>query len=123
MTPLPVPLDLTGVRDLADLVERMQPWTRDVDDYLRGQPTLEVVEVEIDPADLPLTIYCQTPAGNVLGVARIHTVNKTDSALVTNTDLGWRQSSEAVGFEVSSLPGCSAGTTYAVTFDVIGRRE
>ncbi len=121
---LPVPIDTaTTVRDLRDAWERLTRWARDVDDHLLRQPSVEVVQVEIDPAGLPVVVECQTPTANVRGVVRAQTVNQTNGALVTNTDLGWRQPSELPGIEITSLPGCSSGTTYALTFEVLGRRD
>ncbi len=123
---LPMPIDdQAQPADLEDAWERLSRHARDVDNDLRGQPSLEVLTVEIDPASLPRTVLCETPTANVRGVARVGTVSTLDSSIVTNTDLGWRQASDVggqseTGFEVTSLPGCSSGTTYAVTFHVTG---
>jgi hypothetical protein len=120
---LPIPIDhQTPVRDADDLADRVFAWARDVDNHLRAHPSLEVLTVEIDPSSLPLTIEVQTRS--VAAVARMQTVNLTNSGLVDDTNLGWRQASAPpAGVEISALDGCSAGTTYAVTLAVIGRRD
>lgn len=127
MTPaaLPTPIDFsTPIVDVADLALRVARWTRDADEWFRTQPSDEVLSVDVDPDSLPIVVQCQTRTAQIRGVTRMQTVSLTDSLVVDDTGLGWRQAtdSDVGGFELSSLPGCTAGTTYTVTFRVTGER-
>lgn len=116
----PGPMDLANVRDLPDLVRRVDRWSRAVDEALRAQPSVETLTFTIDPADLPTYVPCETP--DPVAVTRSKTLRVSDSALISDAGLSWRRSDDPAqpGVKVEALPGTSSGSTYTITLVVTG---
>lgn len=121
MTALPRPIDESAVTPDA-FRAAVLGWARQVDEYLRLQPTQEEIRFLVDPADLPLLLEVQT--AQVRGVVRMG--SRIDGgADVPDTGISWQQSErqDETGIVLAEIEGCSAGTTYEITLLVIGKRD
>ena len=124
--PLPARVDAQSGARLETLAPAVLRHAEAVDHYLAIQPTMEIVQVEINSADLPVSVLVQTD--RVVGVLRLSSVLVTDESAASassDTSITWEHNpgSDESGVVVRALGGLTAGLVYRVTMLVIGRRS
>ena len=123
--PIPPRIDDTQGAKVETLAPAVFRHARNLDAYLRLQPTFEIVTFQINAADLPVSVLVQSE--QVIGVVRLSSRLVSDesaSAASSDTSIAWEANTgtEEAGVVVTALGGLTAGVVYEITCLVIGKR-